>query len=317
MKQNLRRYAIILCLISSFSIQSEAHEKFVRGCQGWGFFAEFLWVINHLDYCVTTGKVPIVYWNEHSSYYDPEGYNGSKNAWEYYFEPVSSLKYKNGDKLHVEHFYRDDFSAICSYHLYIATLDLCSQEEKNNFIHVTQQNIKGKEKYPINDKHIYNEGFRKSIKKHVIDPFITLKSSLKNKIETFYEQKMRGKKTIGIHLRGKHAYGEVPFVPIKKILMEANKHYEPGVQFFIATDQTDLIVAANKILKGDVIFYECERFSQTTAPKPGDKLHPKLGEDLIIETLLLSRCDFFVHTISNVSTAVLYFNPDLKHTVLY
>jgi hypothetical protein len=33
----------------------------------------------------------------------------------------------------------------------------------------------------------------------------------------------------------------------------------------------------------------------------------------LIEVLLLSKCDLFLHTCSNVSSAVLLFNPELKH----
>ena len=40
----------------------------------------------------------------------------------------------------------------------------------------------------------------------------------------------------------------------------------------------------------------------------------KMGEDVIVEATLLSRCDFFLHTCSSVSTAVLFLpNPTLEH----
>lgn len=46
-------------------------------------------------------------------------------------------------------------------------------------------------------------------------------------------------------------------------------------------------------------------------------MHTEMGEDVLVETMLLSRCNHFVHTISNVSTAALFFNPDLEHTMMY
>ena len=41
----------------------------------------------------------------------------------------------------------------------------------------------------------------------------------------------------------------------------------------------------------------------------------KMGEDVIVEVNLLSRCDLFLHTCSSVSTAVLFLSPELEHRV--
>lgn len=41
------------------------------------------------------------------------------------------------------------------------------------------------------------------------------------------------------------------------------------------------------------------------------------AEQVLIEAILLSKCDHFIHTPSQLSTAVLYFNPELSHTLIY
>jgi hypothetical protein len=133
---------------------------------------------------------------------------------------------------------------------------------------------------------------------------------------------MAGKKTIGIHLRGKHMVSLteniLPPVPVHIILEIANKLADSDTQFFVATDQKSLIKEAQQLLKGKVIFCDIDRFDRTTMPVPGqDKMDPKSGEDVLIEALLLSKCDFLVHTISTVSTCVLYFNPTMNHVCLY
>ncbi len=43
----------------------------------------------------------------------------------------------------------------------------------------------------------------------------------------------------------------------------------------------------------------------------------EIGEEILIEGLLLSRTDFLVHGISNVAFAALAFNPDLPHVDIY
>ena len=107
-------------------------------------------------------------------------------------------------------------------------------------------------------------------------------------------------------------------VPVEVILDEANKYADGNTQFFVASNNQALTQLARDILKGPVINYDAVTAVGIVDITPWrEKLHPRAGEDVLIEVLLLSKCDFFIHTISQVSTAVLYFNPTLQHTVLY
>ncbi len=308
-------YFFLLC--SSHQAQSlNLPHKIVRGCLGFGFLAEFIWVLNYLEYCNKTQRTPVVYWDSRSSYYSPEGYNGSLNAWEYYFEPVSKDEYYPGDHIVYDgHFGLNSF--FWDYYEYIKNMDLCSPEELKSFKKITHGQFPVYVVYPHGNQHLYNPQLRKYVKKNVLNRYVKIKDTIQQKIDDFITLKMNGKKTIGVHLRGVHSYGEVPEISISDILKEANLHAAPNVQFFVATDQLPLLQQAIKELKGPVVYYECQRFDKTTAPIPGNKLAPRLGEYVLIETMLLSSCDHFIHTISNVSTAVLYFNPKLSHTVLY
>lgn len=317
---NKRVIQALLLLTFFISINGVAKrstfDKFVRGCEGWGFYAEFLWVINHIQYCIVHQKTPVVYWGHPFAYYDPNGYNGSSNCWEYYFEPVSSLSYQEGDGLAKQHWY-ENFSVIWNYDQYIEHLGLIEADVENKFLKVAPGYFPRGERYPVIN-HLYNESFRKYIKERIIDKYIHPKKNIVAIIDDFYKKNMAGKKTVGIHLRGHFVWNEVPDVPIATMLAEANKHADGNTQFFIATDQLPLLEEAKKVLKGKVIYYESQRFHHTTSPIAGQaKLHPILGENVVIEMLLLSMCDHFIHTISNVSTTALYFNPTLKHTVFY
>lgn len=298
----------------------DKNAKIVRGCTGWGFYAEFLWVLNHLHCAVRTNKTPVVYWDSSFAYYLNTGYNGSTNCWEYYFEPVSSLSYKAGDHLYKLLFYPEDnpFTVLWNYDQYIDNLALLKNEQGNKVLKVTSGKFPRGTQYPVGNQHLYNETFRKYVKEKLIDRFIRPKKQILDQVEFFYQRSMAGKKTIGIHLRGDFVWSEVPFVPTRFLLSEANSYADGNTQYFIATDQQPLLEEAKKGLKGKVIFFDAQRFNHSTAPiAGGSKLHPILGENVIIEMLLLSRCDYLIHTVSNVSTTVLYFNPTLKHTMLY
>lgn len=285
-------------------------EKWVKGCSRWGFFAEFMWTLNHLEWCLTQNKIPVVYWDNASPYYEPEGYNGSTNAWEYYFEPVSKLSYEPGDTIHRTVAGPDQFRVNYGYNHYIRNENEPTKE------------------------------FRKWVKEQLINRYIKIKKPIKKKMDFFYKNNMKDKKTVGIHLRGKHLFNEIKPVPLSRIFSEANQYAEEGYQFFVATDQKKLLEEAKKNLKGKVIYYDCYRSDEgpTFAPiqsiteELAHQSHisqftgflgkvnynkAKLGEEVLIEILLLSLCNKFICTISNVSLAVLYFNPDLEYTRLH
>ena len=305
-------------------VQHRTNNIAIRGCNQYGFFAEFLWVLNHLEWCLRNNKVPVVYWDSTSAYYSPAGFNGASNVWEYYFEPVSSESYKPGSQSYRQETYNREFTTIWWYAQYIDNMSLLPTE-KLSCIHVPNHSYNSSFNYqrsglypiPFGSQHLYATTFRKYVKETLIDPFIKIKPIINNKIETFWQTHMQGKKTVGIHLRGQHMSSEVIRVPDEIILAEANKYAALGYQFLVATDQTPLAEKAKQTLQGPVILYDCYRAMVPTAPSEPHQLTPQQGEDMLVEALLLSRCDHFIHTLSQVSTAVLYFNPDLPHTLLY
>jgi len=252
--------------------------KYVIGAWGCGFFSDFLGVLNNLLWCEIQNNTPVVYWNSKSRYHISGGLNGKTNVWEYYFEPVSELFYTTGDKLHTNYWVSGSGLA-----------------KKRLFFY-------------------RNIGAAKRKKaKELIDKYVAIRPCVQEKIDAFYNEYMQGKKTIGLHIRGTDKHTEEKRVSLLAFLAEAQK-YE-GYQFLIATDEFSILEKAKKGLKGNVIFYDAQRSSN------GKPVHrkfnkAKLGEEVLIEVQLLSRCDKLIHTYSNVSTAALYFNPDLENTLL-
>jgi hypothetical protein len=297
--------------------------KMVRGARPFGFFSDFLLVLNHLEFCKANGLTPVIYWGEDSAYFVPEGYNGSKNVWEYYFEPVSTARYTPGDHLFTEVCYPRDnnFTVHTNYQMYIKNKYMLPSKEQACFKAIAGHEeaylaIAKTDEFPPEHYHHYNIEFRRYVKNNFIDPFIKIKPNIMKRIQEFYNQHIRGKKTVGIHLRGGHILSEVLPVPLQYIVDEANTYADQGYQFFIATDQYPLLEEAKKMLRGKVISLEIPRFKNTTSPFYS-KLHPRLGEDVLIEGYLLSMTDHLIHTLSNLSSAVLFLNPELSHTLIY
>ena len=162
----------------------------------------------------------------------------------------------------------------------------------------------------------YQTVLDKLYRKHInnlIKKYITIKSHILWKIINFYVSFMEGKKTVGIHIRGTDKHSEAPPIDISKFIEIANKYSDH--QFLVASDEYAIIDKLKKELKGNVIYYDAFRSNQTGAIH---KINPceQIGQEVLIEVLLLSYCDIFIHSISNVSTAVLFFNPELHNIYL-
>lgn len=281
----LKKHALItLIFLSHITNAFGANEnKHVIGARWTGMFSNVLGVINHIDWCLRNNKTPVVYWVAPCTFYTGKIYNGSLNAWEYYFEPVSSLQYEAEDAIHSD-YYAPDGSYI-------------------NWI--------------FNAHSQPSKAMRKDIHERIIKPFIKLNPIVQKKVDKFFDKHMRNKQTIGIHLRGTDKNIEVQQVPPLKILTEAQRKMGPQTQFFVATDDNLLLELAKKILKGKVISYDSYRSDDGNPVYYGSSFPPDvMGEEVIIETMLLARCKKMIHTCSNVSTVALFINPELENVLL-
>lgn len=260
-------------------IEKKQNNRHIIGARNFGFFSNFFAVLINLHWCLKNKKTPVIYWDAQFPYYQPQGYNGSTNAWEYYFLPVSHQSIHHGDAI--------NRSYCAPNNLYIIWWDY--------------------------DKMLkYREAFHALIK-----TYIHVKEPILKKVELFYDHHMKGKKTIGIHIRGTDKHTESPPVDISKFIKQA-KTYPKEYQFYVATDEHALLNTIKKELKDyTIIHYDAYR-SDDKEPIHYKNIPHKavLGEEILIETLLLSRCDLFIHAHSNVALAALYFNPKLENVLL-
>lgn len=262
---------------SSNSLTGKSN-KHVIGSWGAGFGSCFHAVLNHLDYCEKANKTPVVHWGKESFYYDTGGFNGSYNVWEYYFQPISDLYYKKGDRID----YTYDPNGLFTFH------------------------------YP---NIIQSKRDRAAT---LIKKYINLNELVLSKINSFYQKNMAGKKTIGIHIRGTDKFLEEKIVKPEEMVKEALKYTDQETQFLIASDEKKLFDQIIGLLPNrKVIYYDCYRSENgkplhiRSKPSPG-----KLGEDILIEISLLAQCDLLVHTASNVSSVALYFNHNLPNVLV-
>lgn len=268
---------LFLFLINTRTVVSE--NTFVIGQHGCGFFSSFFGALNNLLWCEKNNKIPFVLWDKSSLYYDErdEECISKNNAWTCYFKQVSNSPCTPGDYVHNSYF---DFERK-----YVIAIPPDSNQRKE-----------------INS---------------LITKWIKVQESILKTVDDYYERYMRGKKTVGIHIRRTDKKCERPHIELQKIFDCANN--QDTEQYFLATDEQEVVELAKIALKRPVITYTAQRSSNgyPIHYNPESPNKTQAGRDVLIEVLLLSKTDFFIHTISNVSTAVIYFNPQLPHIEIF
>lgn len=257
-------------------------KKYVIGSWPGGMGVCLHSVLNQLHLCELHHYTPVVYWGSNSLYRNAKGFNGSSNVWEYYFQPVSELSY-GGEPVNI--FYNPSYT-------------------KFSYIHPRQHTPEA----------IQNE---RNYAYSLIQKYIKLNTIVQKKVDQFYQQHINANHTIGIHIRGTDKYKEEKPVSPATAVQAALKYAHEDSQFFIATDEQRILNELLTLLKDRrVVYYDCYR-SQNGAPlhirRPS---YAQVGEDVIVEMYLLSKCNMLIHTPSNVSNFPLYLNPVLKHVLI-
>ncbi len=90
----------------------------------------------------------------------------------------------------------------------------------------------------------------------------------------------------------------------------------PNAKVFLATDTQITVNKFRAKYSDKLITYDAKRSDEGNSPhlQFGGA---ELGEQVLIESVLLSKTDFLIHGISNVAFAALCFNPNLPHKNIY
>ncbi len=154
----------------------------------------------------------------------------------------------------------------------------------------------------------------------LIDKYIIIRKNIKKKIDNFIEDNFMGHRILGLHLRGKERADEIARFWKMKMLSpsfyfkEVDNYFKkyPNARLFIATDTKSLLKKVKERYGGKVIHYNAILSEDGQAPHKQFG-GARVGEDVLIDCILLSKCDFLIHGISDVSFAATYFNKKLNH----
>jgi len=252
-----------------------------------GFFAEYRRLIDALAYAQLYNFKPYVLYNKEYLYSEEDGFMGTNNPYEYYFEQLypefdeetdNYMKYKEAD--------RD--------YIYIGI-----NKGAGNY------NIKGA------DLEMYIDRSADIVKK-----YIHYNAETTQYLESNICQLLMNKKTLGVHARGgewrimtiKNHPNAIPLEEHIKQAQEIMAEYG-FEQIFLASDENDAITSFKEAFGDKVVFYqdtvrgesgECLAFS--TNERKHHKY--KMGMEVLRDAETLVHCQGLIAGLSNISTYV-------------
>lgn len=296
-------------LMISYQVPTRAVDLTTGIHIGAGFCAELVKVIDNLIYFdpqhIRSARVD---WsNQFFPYKDAPGENG----WGLYFEPINVP----------EDVYADE---------------PVSRMVSNGYYHMTHHQL-------CTDQWVlYKRYLPFRLHAHeIIERYIRIKPHVQNMVDEFYNNHLKGHYCIGVHVRFSKAHAtEMPgrtnvaletyFAEIEALL---NEHGREHSKIYLATDSHYVVAKFRERYPASMLAcidafraqfnedphiiyvntnYWMTHPAQFHARKPGYKG----GLDTLVDCLLLSRCDTLVHSVSNVATIAVLFNPHIESLFL-
>ena len=280
-----------------------------------GFFAYVNFVLNQLLYGEAHGYVPVVFFGKHSvdgpnAYYDPAH---GENMWDYYFEPVAGYTYSDIEARLADP--RDPLTAADVHRLSVDKLRDLLERCPGSVYAYPHGHFKDKIDY---DEAWYREQREKA--NRLIRQYIRVKPHVLSKVDAFYQTYFAGQRVLGVQIRGTDKGTANSHPKLMRIIKPAQyfpfidrytKQHGP-CKIFVATDQAQFL---NEMR---------DRYGDRIISLPATRSHSSLatfnvnytatgnyakGEEVLIDCLLLSRCDYLLKCTSAVGEFAIYFNP--------
>lgn len=277
---NLKLYILCSLYCSFFIIQSQQSLLEVKiDNHIAGFFSFFKGVIGYLytyDEYISSkySNIKINFLNP-TQYTD---YSKGPNWWEYYFETITEKDFITKDEYLVPQYYFMELSSKAT------TIELSRERAYK-----------------------------------IITKYIKIKSPIQLKIDNFVNNYFKNNYIIGIHYRSTYKFFQeaatTPFSILSDEIKKIAKDLESPYYIFVATDNQNFLDYI-KLEFNNVIHLNYFRSSDNQPIHFGSHLLKttpyQLGEDALMDCILLSKCNIIIRTHSNLSSAASDFNPHIK-----
>lgn len=301
------------------------HYRIITNRPQAGLFSSFIQVLGELHYCKRYGVIPLVFFGSNWVYWQRGGYNNAVNGWEYYFAPVSGVRI---DALIGK---AEEYLENCNIFDFQAERIIPNRNPEHRYDLSRQGHIK----LPANvtvvnqwpDFHLGTRSFLERNRipaSEMISEYIRIHPAILAKTAQYYSRCMEGNNIIGVHIRGTEHRREIEdwhglnlaaerqYIDAVDACLERN----PDARLFLATDTESTLEHFRNYYGDRCLYYPARRSSGGNSPHK-EFGGAEVGEEMLIEALLLAKTDFLIHGISNVAFAVLAFAPGLPHLDIY
>lgn len=162
----------------------------------------------------------------------------------------------------------------------------------------------------------------------LLSSYVRLRPHITAKLERLTSRVLRPESqppgpVIGIHLRGtdkgkymQTAGSGAQVTPSQYMeYLEAFLKHHPNASAFVATDSPSFLAEVSERWPRDRVRWRSDvlRDERNVAFSGSGKNNFRKGEEVLLDSLLLSRCDFLLHAASGVAETAMYWNPLLHN----
>jgi protein O-GlcNAc transferase len=279
---------------------------------GYGFWSDVDHVAGQLLLAELTGRTPVVHWGSNSLF----GGEGVENAFESFFQPVSSVaaralqvegwsyfpaKWNSRNLLDV------DLNKLRGPGSRMSALYSLNRDED---VVVSDFHSKVNDLLPWIPAHSPYFGLdRNAVYRAIYARHLKLQPHLAGEVSRLWEAHFAGKPWLAVHVRGSDKATEVAnlaalnqaYHGIIAEILQAN----PTMRIFLLTDSTQALRDFEGRYQGRVLYVDCQRSDSMVGVHNGGHEGTLIGQQVIIDAYLAARCDAFLgNGTSNVSVCI-------------
>ena len=279
---------------------------------GYGFWSDMDHVLGQLLLAELTGRTPVVQWGSNTLF----GAAGVANAFELYFRPVSGAT-QDGLAAWAQSFFPAKWSAAnlrdenvnkfqgegsrtSALHLLARDEDVVVSDFHGKVVDLMAWIEPDSPWHGLDHQQVYRRLFAK---------YIQLQPALQARVDAFARERMAGRRWVAVHVRGSDKVTELRDLELVNAQyqgrIEQLLRADPAMGIFLLTDSEHFARDYRQKYGDRVLAADVARSSDATGVHYAGHEGRKLGEEVVMDAFLASRCDAFLgNGASNVSTAI-------------
>ncbi len=275
------------------------------GHRGAGFFAFVQYALNQIRHCERHNLLPVINYDSshNNTFYDP---TRGPNMWDYYFHPPAGYSFED-----IRTRLEDSDDPLRREHMTCLTdeeiSDLC-QRNPDSIYHYTYGYWRSNP--PSDARRWYDEQRRKG--QAYVAKYLKINEAILETVDQFMSTK--NDYWVGAHIRGTDMR-YAPTVPLQRYFEHFDKTLEErtNARLFVATDQQQYIDALIDRYGNRLVYQNCLRSESEVVPHKMRRENPsRAGDEVLMDAIILSRCDFLLKCPSAVGEFAHYLNPNLR-----